>query len=68
MGERRPHISLTIRVDGEEILCIETNCLSGVDDIFRYEAELREAADRLLGFLGLPPSPSPASPAVGRGG
>lgn len=39
-------------VDGEEILTIEPNMLTGVADIDKYDDEILQCARHLLGFIG----------------
>jgi len=46
------HWGVTVSVNGNDILTIESNCLSGVHDIHRYEDTIRQAAQNLLGFIG----------------
>lgn len=48
-----PHIAVDVRLDGEELVCIETNCLSGKADLSpSEEAAIEQAARMLLGFVG----------------
>jgi hypothetical protein len=41
-----------VEVDGERILSIESECLSGVPDIDRYADTVRNCAQHLLSFIG----------------
>lgn len=50
---RKPqHWSVTVAVDGETVLTIESNCLSGVSDIDQHSEAIRTCARHLLGFVG----------------
>jgi len=47
------HWSVTVEKDGETILTIESNCLSGKSDLTGDdEAVIRNAAEHLLSFVG----------------
>ncbi len=48
------HWSVMVCVDGEEILTIESNGLSGVENINDYDKEIRNCARHLLAFIGEP--------------
>jgi len=41
-----------VAVNGRDILTIESNCLSGISDIDRYDDTICLAADNLFGFVG----------------
>lgn len=44
--------SIEIKINGESILCISHNELSGLDDIEKYAEEIRYCAKQLLSFIG----------------
>lgn len=46
------HWGVDIRVNGERVLTIESNCLSGIDNISDYADTVRECAHHLLAFIG----------------
>jgi len=46
------HWGVDIRVNGECVLTIESNCLSGIDNIADYADTVRECAHHLLAFIG----------------
>lgn len=46
------HWSVTVAVDGMEVVTIESNCLSGLKNVTDYRAEIIEAAEHLLAFIG----------------
>lgn len=46
------HFRVTVSVDGEEILAIETEMLAGVENIEDYAEEIRHAAHHPLAFIG----------------
>ena len=46
------HWGVDIRVNGELVLTIESNCLSGIDNIADYADTVRECAHHLLAFIG----------------
>jgi len=48
------HVAVTVYRDGEQILTIETNCVSGRDLDAEDERAIRDAARQLLAFVGLP--------------
>lgn len=52
MDKPQQHWAVEIRVNGEQILCIESNCLSGVDNISDYTDIIESCAKHLLGFIG----------------
>ena len=58
------HWAVTVRVDGSEVLTIESNCLSGVDNIADYADTVRECGEHLLAFIGSRPSISEGVEAV----
>lgn len=49
---KRPHWSVTVSRDGEEIVTIESNCLSGREISAADEDAIRTAARHLLSFIG----------------
>jgi hypothetical protein len=44
--------AVTVAVDGAEILTIESECLSGIENVSEYRKEIIEAAENLLAFIG----------------
>lgn len=44
--------SVTVSVDGKEIVTIEPSMLSGTTDLDEFDEELREAARHLMAFAG----------------
>lgn len=61
-GEYKPdiarhHWAVTVSRDGEEIVTIESNCLSGREISAEDEETIRTAARALLGFIGDPLTP-----------
>jgi hypothetical protein len=48
------HWEVNISVDGNEILTISSQHLSGIDNVSDYDAEIKVAAESLLGFIGEP--------------
>lgn len=50
----RGYLSVTVARDGETIVTIETNCLSGRDLSPEDEQSIRDAAGQLLSFIGDP--------------
>jgi len=57
-GTKRQHWAVSVAVDGESILTIESNCLSGVENIEAYADDIRHCAHHLIAFIG---DPHPAS-------
>jgi hypothetical protein len=51
----RPHLAVEIRVDGDCVLCLETNSMTGVRDIYKYESQIHEAISWLIVFVGQKP-------------
>lgn len=51
MSEPR-HWRVTVEADGKQILCIESNCLSGIPNIQDYAITVRNCARHLLAFIG----------------
>mgnify|MGYP007007280125 CR=1 FL=1 len=48
------HWSVTVTKDAEQIVCIESNCLSGKGELSDDdEALIRRAAEHLLSFIGV---------------
>jgi hypothetical protein len=47
------HWAVTVQADGETVIAIESNCLSGRELSDADEAIIRNAAEHLLSFLGL---------------
>lgn len=48
------HWSVAVARSGEQVVCIESNCLSGRDISYEDETVIRSAAHSLLGFIGDP--------------
>lgn len=48
------HWAVTVYREGEEIVTIESNCLSGRELTPEDEAAIRTAANHLLAFIGEP--------------
>lgn len=46
------HWAVTVAVNGAEVLTIESNCLSGVNNIDDYKDEVATAGLHLLSFIG----------------
>jgi hypothetical protein len=46
------HWRVTVAVEGEEILTIESECLSGIENVTDFRKEIIEAAENLLAFIG----------------
>ena len=46
------HWAVSVAVNGETILTIESNCLSGIEDIGPHEDTIRTCANHLLSFIG----------------
>jgi hypothetical protein len=46
------HWGVSVSVDGESVLTIESNCLSGVENIADHEDTVETAARHLLSFIG----------------
>lgn len=46
------HWGVDIRINGERVLTIESNCLSGIDNIDDYRETVIECARHLLAFIG----------------
>jgi hypothetical protein len=46
------HWAVSVAVDGEHVLTIESNCLSGVGNIDEHEGAIETAARHLLSFIG----------------
>jgi len=44
--------SVTVAVNGVDILTIETESLSGISDVDKYRREIIAAAENLLAFIG----------------
>ena len=47
-----PHFRVAVAVDGGEVLTIESNSLSGVENVTDYRKEILEAAKHLIAFIG----------------
>lgn len=47
--------AVTVERNGEKVVTIETNCLSGREISQEDEAAIRDAARSLLAFIGDPP-------------
>ena len=52
IATRTQHWSVTVERNGEQIVCIESNCLSGRDISQEDERIIRMAAEHLLSFIG----------------
>ncbi len=52
LPKKPQHWSVTVAVDGETVLTIESNCLSGISDIDQHSETIRTCARHLLGFVG----------------
>jgi hypothetical protein len=50
----KDHWAVTVERNGEQVVTIETNCLSGRDISEGDEIIIREAAHHLLSFIGDP--------------
>lgn len=48
----QPHLAVEVRVDGKCVICLETNSMCGVNEIHKYEKEIRTAIEWLKGFIG----------------
>lgn len=46
------HWAVSVAIDGTQIVCIESNCLSGVEGVDRYAETIRTCAQHLLAFIG----------------
>ena len=46
------HWSVEVKINGENVLFISHNELSGIDDIEKYAEEIRHCAKHLLAFIG----------------
>jgi len=46
------HWSVTVAVEGMDVVTIESNCLSGLENVTDYRPEIIEAAEHLLAFIG----------------
>lgn len=54
MTQRQDHFAVTVHRDGEHVVTIETNCLSGRNITAEDEQVIRGAALHLLAFIGDP--------------
>lgn len=52
------HFRITVAVNGDEVIAIETEMLAGVPNVDDYAEEIRAAAQHLLAFIG-PENPEP---------
>lgn len=50
--EEVQHWGVDVRIDGERVLTIESNSLSGIDNIDKYKETVKECAYHLLSFIG----------------
>ncbi len=57
---------VSVSVDGETVLTIGSNHLSGVEDIDRHADAIRSCAQHLLAFIGEPTAPDAQSIRSGR--
>ena len=48
------HWAVTVTVDGVQVLTIESNCLSGIENVADHEETIETAARHLLAFIGRP--------------
>lgn len=48
--------SVSVQIDGENVLNISSDELCGVKHIAEYRTEILEAADNLIAFIGREPS------------
>lgn len=48
------HWAVTVSVNGSEVVTIESNCLSGVENVADHEDSIETAARHLLSFIGKP--------------
>lgn len=46
------HWSVTVTVEGMDVVTIESNCLSGLENVTDFRPEIIEAAENLLAFIG----------------
>jgi hypothetical protein len=46
------HWGVDIRINGERVLTIESNSLSGIENISDFADTVRECAEHLLAFIG----------------
>lgn len=46
------HWAVRVSVNGDEVLCIESNMLSGIPDIEKHADIVRTCAEHLLAFIG----------------
>lgn len=53
----RKHWAVSVWIDGDNILTIESNCLAGRDLSAEDEQCIRDCARQLLSFVGEPTSP-----------
>lgn len=51
--KERDHWAVTVERNGEKIVCIESNCLSGRELSAEDEASIQNAAEHLLSFIGV---------------
>lgn len=51
MSEKK-HWRVTVEVEGEEVLSIETECYGGVENVSDYREQILTAADHLIAFIG----------------
>jgi hypothetical protein len=58
MSVKVEHWSVSVSVNGDEILTIESEWLSGVPNIDEYADAVRNCAQHLLAFIG-PADPEP---------
>lgn len=62
--KKTQHWAVTVSRNGEDVVTIESNCLSGREISAEDEETIRKAAHHLLSFIG---DPYPASYTVGAG-
>lgn len=62
---QREHMAVTVWRNGESVVTIETNCLSGRNLLPGDDEVIRDAARNLLGFIG-DPYPQPSAALQGR--
>lgn len=54
----KDHWAVRVSVNGEQVLCIESEWLSGIPDIDKHADIVRTCAEHLLAFIG-PKDPEP---------
>lgn len=49
---KKPYWSVTVSIDGDPVLTIDPNMLSGIPDIEKFGDQVRAAGENLLAFIG----------------